>query len=98
MTEKQIDAVPNRVDVESSITDDRMINNVDLNRLSKVNMTNEGIAYIIFTSDSTRISKAVSFGEVDFEHVLFLMFRLNFVIEILLNGVRVGNISSDDGK
>jgi len=48
------------VDIDATINIEYRINDADLERLSKVAVTSEHIAYIIFTSGSTGIPKGVS--------------------------------------
>ena len=48
------------LDIDSVLTDNDVESNVDVDRLSKVLVTSENIAYIIFTSGSTGTPKAVS--------------------------------------
>ena len=48
------------LDVDSVFTDNGVECGVDIDRLSRVVVTSDNIAYIIFTSGSTGIPKAVS--------------------------------------
>src|SRR5690242_11876555 len=48
------------LDIDLVLTDNDMESDVDVDRLSKVVVTSENIAYIIFTSGSTGTPKAVS--------------------------------------
>lgn len=48
------------VDIERFISENSIVNNMDVDTLSKIEVNGENIAYVIFTSGSTGIPKAVS--------------------------------------
>ena len=61
LTQEKLKTNQNTLDVEVAVNNGRMVNEIDLDRLSHVKMSGESIAYIIFTSGSTGTPKAVSF-------------------------------------
>jgi non-ribosomal peptide synthetase component F len=74
------------IDLDTVLNVHYIINDVHLNRLSKISITPENIAFTIFTSGSTGVSKAVSIQHYCsmFRLCYHSLHSLNCGIEILL--------------
>jgi non-ribosomal peptide synthetase component F len=62
------------IDVEIYINSEHQVNDADLKRLSNVAVTEKNIVYIVFTSGSTGVPKAVCRRLFDKCLLLFLLF------------------------
>ena len=60
LTRDKFDVDHPTVDIDASMRTEKRTNDVDLDRLSKVTVEGDSIAYVIFTSGSTGTPKAVS--------------------------------------
>ena len=60
LTKTKFDDIIISLDIDSIVSTKNVQSDIDVNQLSNVIITPDGIAYIIFTSGSTGIPKAVS--------------------------------------
>ncbi|CAF1496030.1 unnamed protein product [Adineta ricciae] len=74
LTQNKLQDGEKRVNMDTMLNMNGMINDNDLDRLSNINVTVESIGYIIFTSGSTGVPKAAQFRQRN-----FLEFTRSFV-------------------